>query len=193
MPPLGHRFCPVAGVFLPPDEVTGPIKECARKRRSDTPPPPSPLAMAPRVEPASNAGVGVPLAVMARPQPAAGARRAAAAARRSKRCGAAATRKWLKKALKNVTLPLLLCCVVSCNTGGVAKGLNKAGEALADVSEAAGNVLSVSANITVLATQATIDAINVASSAADEFRRGVDVIDVSIKRSSCKALGTGSP
>ena len=69
------------------------------------------------------------------------------------------------------------------------EGVAKATDAVAEVSLAAGNLAGATANATVAVTGVAVEAIVVATSAADEAYRGVDVLDLQAQRTTCKAIG----
>ncbi len=71
-------------------------------------------------------------------------------------------------------------------------GLSATAEAFGDLSEAAGNVAGAGANVTVQVAKLGIDVLNTASSTADELRRGVDVLNITLRRTTGK-IGGRSP
>ena len=71
-------------------------------------------------------------------------------------------------------------------------GLSATAEAFGDLSEAAGNVAGAGANVTVQVAKLGIDVLNTASNTADELRRGVDVLNITLRRTTGK-IGGRSP
>ena len=69
------------------------------------------------------------------------------------------------------------------------EGVAKATDAVAEVSVAAGNLAGATANATVAVTGLALEAVVVATSAAEEAYRGVDVLDMMAQRTTCKAVG----
>ena len=81
--------------------------------------------------------------------------------------------------------------VVVCVLGnrGVLAGWSKTTAAVAEVSEAVGNLAGTTADATVAVSGLAVEAVVVAGSAAEEAWRGVDVLGVVVSRTSCKAVG----
>ena len=198
MPAAGWKFCNIAGAFMPPQtseaSTVAPTasSSAARSRRSATPPPREELRdsllspLAPGL-----AVVDVGMAERGRQEAARAAARglAAAARRRNKPCLSwACCRRWTKRAVGNSVPLFLVFSVCSCNAGGVISGFNNAGKALADITEAAGAVLGTGANVSVSAMNNVMGAFAVASDAVDEIMHGVDVLNISVERHSCKVL-----
>ena len=67
------------------------------------------------------------------------------------------------------------------------EGLRKTSEALGEVSAAAGDLASASANVTVAVTELGVKALTTMTSAAGELLNGVDLLNVSLHRSSVRA------
>ncbi len=73
--------------------------------------------------------------------------------------------------------------------GAVAYGNNRLLASFATLSEAAGEVVVAGANVTTAFTTFTVRALATIGSTADDFWRGVDLLDVSIHRSTAKMVG----
>ncbi len=67
-------------------------------------------------------------------------------------------------------------------------GLNSFGRAIEGVTSAAGNLADAGANITIALSDIAVGSVSVASSAMDEALHGVDLLNVTIDRTSSKAV-----
>ena len=94
-------------------------------------------------------------------------------------------RRWLQHL---VTL-FFVVCVASWAQPDMLRSARRVSQSLAEVSEAAGNLVGASANVSVAVANVVADAILVAQGVADEAYRGVDVTDLKLGRIFCKAIG----
>jgi hypothetical protein len=122
----------------------------------------------------------------------AGARASRSAARRPRQRRCLCHHWFGKRLLRDVSLAVIALGLFSCGNRDVFAGFGKASLAVAEVGEAAGNLASASANATVAITGVAVDAVVVAASAAEEAWRGIDVLNLSLTRQTCRAVGVNS-
>ena len=122
----------------------------------------------------------------------AGARASRSAVRRPRQRRCSCHHWFGKRLLRDVSLAVIALGLFSCGNRDVFAGFGKASLAVAEVGEAAGNLASASANATVAITGVAVDAVVVAASAAEEAWRGIDVLNLSLTRQTCRAVGVSS-
>ena len=197
MPPLGSKLDHATGRFIPLEEQqhqtmapsasqSFPSPSPSRRKRHHTP---QPRQLPPVAEAKGGAEAAVAKSMAELMRATAGAQRAAGAQRRrNKRC------KWrqswiykrVRKLLGGSTLFILFMML---RHKGIFSGVEQVTQAMAEVTQAVGSLASVAANATSKVSHVAEDVILVASGAADEFYRGVDVLNASFSRSSSKAVG----
>ena len=123
-----------------------------------------------------------------------------AAARRQGRAVAAKRRKacrWglrvVRKLWRQCGFALLVLSYLCAGNSNIIMAMGKASSAVADVSNAAGNLVSATANATVALSDVAVDILLVASSALDEAVHGVDVLNTTVSRSTHRSVGPLPP
>ena len=81
---------------------------------------------------------------------------------------------------------LLAVLAVGYSNAGLFQGFAAASQALGTVSVAAGNVVGAGANASILFTVKAVRVLNMAADSVDEFAHGVDLLNVTLKRTHCK-------
>ena len=99
---------------------------------------------------------------------------------------------WLVKRAKKYVGNILLLIVgvncFSCDSGGMRKGIDEAGKAIAEVSQAAGSLAGASANATAAVAGVAVGAVSTAQHAAEELWKGVDLLNVTFDRDANKVV-----
>ena len=115
-----------------------------------------------------------------------GARRAAP--RRSSKCCC----RWLLPSVATmrsaVWIGVALMAVLGANSG-VLRGLSSVTQAAGDFSNAAGQLAGAGANVTIKVSSIGIDALSTAQHAAGEFMYGVDLLGVTLHRTTLRMAG----
>ena len=179
MPPKGTKLGP-GGLFYPAELLAEPTSEAApstsrrASTRSSTPRPP--------------AVAEAELAAGPRPAPGAAARARRRRRKRSCWCSLLPSRRSLK-----LYVAFMICFILVFGSGvRILGGVSRMTDALADITQAAGHLVGAGANATVRATNLGVVALSTTSAAVNDLLYGVDLVNVSLHRTSAKAFAVSS-